>query len=470
MSSATRLSMAPAPVAGERCAAFMVRWARRETRAGTRWPASWSGVGTSTRLGPSPRPRSTPPVRRRRRARPASASRRRCRRLSSCASSTCCATRAARPSRSAARPCTPPTSTAGTTRCRTSRGCRARRPHRPGTPYDVVDLGDDTRPRAGPPRQRAARVASSRGRGWRPRPRGRGRPRRSPTSPTGMPRCLATLLGAAPEVAGAEPADVAADLLAHLPPALAVVDALGGRASGSDGDGSRSRSTAAPSSSATDPVLADGAGAALLGLDRSASPLVERALRALGPPGGRRRARLAPCHGAHAAHPLARAAARSVAAEPRLARVLSAADRRSRRRRPCATRSSRRVRVRPHAAGRRRRRRRRPASAGRTPRRRRRRGGSGSRAWSTGAGQGRRGAPRGAPRVRPRGIPGGANMTHCQPFSRRSTTFVEGLPENDDGMRWTPRRRRDGLRGGPGGAGRLRRRGSPGSTSPRASA
>ncbi len=40
----------------------------------------------------------------------------------------------------------------------------------------------------------------------------------------GYAACLATLLGAAPEVAGADPADLAADLLAHLP-----ASAVGGR-------------------------------------------------------------------------------------------------------------------------------------------------------------------------------------------------------------------------------------------------
>jgi hypothetical protein len=76
---------------------------------------------------------------------------------------------------------------------------------------------------------------------------------------------------------------------------------------------------------ATDALAADSACAALLGLDRSASPLVERSILALGAPRGRTEGQLSALDGAHAAHPLARAAARSVAAEPRLARVLSAA-------------------------------------------------------------------------------------------------------------------------------------------------
>lgn len=135
---------------------------------------------------------------------------------------------------------------------------------------------------------------------------------------------LTTLLGAAPEVAGAEPADVAADLLSYLPPALTVVDAL---AASVGPDGGR-LPRPLPSDRlvvATDVLSADGATAAALGLDRSTSPLFERALRTVGPPGGRTEGRLTPLEGARAAHPLARAAARSVVVEPRLARVLSAA-------------------------------------------------------------------------------------------------------------------------------------------------
>ena len=140
----------------------------------------------------------------------------------------------------------------------------------------------------------------------------------------GYAACLATLLGAAPEVAGAEPADVAADLLAHLPPALAVVDAV--RASvGPDGGRLPQLIDSRAVVVATDVLLADSACAALLGMDRSTSLLVERAIRALGAPGGRTEGQLGALDGAHAPHPLARSAARSVAAEPRLARVLSAA-------------------------------------------------------------------------------------------------------------------------------------------------
>lgn len=135
---------------------------------------------------------------------------------------------------------------------------------------------------------------------------------------------LATLLGAAPEVPGAEPADVAADLVAHLPPGLAVVDALAASV-GPDGGRLPQLLDSRTLVVATDLLAADGATAALLGLDRSVSPLFARALLAVGSRPGRTEGRQTPLDGAHSAHPLARGAARSVALEPRLARVLSAA-------------------------------------------------------------------------------------------------------------------------------------------------
>jgi hypothetical protein len=140
----------------------------------------------------------------------------------------------------------------------------------------------------------------------------------------GYAACLATLLGAAPEVAGADPADLAADLLAHLPPTLAVVDAL---AASVGPDGGRLPQTIDSRALvvATDVLAADSASAALLGLDRSTSLFMERAIVALGAPTGRTEGPLSSLEGAHAAHPLARSAARAVAAEPRLGRVLSAA-------------------------------------------------------------------------------------------------------------------------------------------------
>lgn len=140
----------------------------------------------------------------------------------------------------------------------------------------------------------------------------------------GYAACLATLLGAAPEVAGADPADVAVDLLANLPPTLAVVDALSASV-GPDGARLPRPIDSKTLVVATEVLAADSACAALLGLDRAVSGLVGRAVLAVGAPGGRTEGLLTPLPGAQAAHPLARAAARSVAAEPRLARVLSAA-------------------------------------------------------------------------------------------------------------------------------------------------
>jgi hypothetical protein len=191
-----------------------------------------------------------------------------------------------------------------------------------GTDYDVVDLGSDLVPApvpdtsvlSGHPVSRMWAESSARvlvG--------------RAVTDLTdGYAAGLATLLGAAPEVAGADPADVAADLLAHLPAGLVVVDALAASV-GPDGGRLPQLLDSRTLVVATELLAADGAAAALLGLDRSVSPLTARALLTVGSTPGRTEGPLTPLDGAHAAHPLARAAARSVSVEPRLARVLSAA-------------------------------------------------------------------------------------------------------------------------------------------------
>ena len=190
-----------------------------------------------------------------------------------------------------------------------------------GTPYEVVDLGSDLM--AAPVPDTSVLSGHLVSRTWA-ESSARVVVGRAVTDLTdGYAACLATLLGAAPEVAGAEPADVAADLLAHLPPALAVVDALAASV-GPDGGRLPQLLDSSRLVVATDVLAAETATATLLGLDRSASPLVQRALAELDP-GGRTEGLLAPLEGARGAHPLARAAARSVAAEPRLARVLSAA-------------------------------------------------------------------------------------------------------------------------------------------------
>lgn len=140
----------------------------------------------------------------------------------------------------------------------------------------------------------------------------------------GYAGCLTTLLGAAPEVAGAEAADMATDLLAHLPPTLVVVDAL--RPSvGADGARLPDLLDCGDLVAATDALAADTALAALLGQDRAASRLVERAVERLGSPRGGIDGVLTPMKGARHAHPLAGSAARHLATDPRWERVLSAA-------------------------------------------------------------------------------------------------------------------------------------------------
>lgn len=140
----------------------------------------------------------------------------------------------------------------------------------------------------------------------------------------GYAGCLLPLLGAASEVAGAQAADVVADLLAALPPTLAVVDAL------AVSDGPDGAHLPAPQETGTlvvarDALLADHVLAALLGEDRSASALVRRAVERFGAPVGRVDGDLSPWPDVRLGHPACRAAAARTRAEPRLARVVSAA-------------------------------------------------------------------------------------------------------------------------------------------------
>lgn len=137
----------------------------------------------------------------------------------------------------------------------------------------------------------------------------------------GFAASLDTLGTAAPELPGAEPADVVSDLAAHLPVDLVVVDALD-IAAGADGARLPRWVAADTLVVADDPVQADTAVAVLLGQDRCASRLVSRALAArdtrlgrtigLGPPM------------ADGPPPRTRAAARALAGDPRLERVLRA--------------------------------------------------------------------------------------------------------------------------------------------------
>ena len=299
-------------------------WHPEACRAGSRWPASWSVVGIST---PSARPSAALDptlVRGRRAARPpppADAGRRRrwCTRWW-----TCCRTRAAarwpwaravhaydrdrghhsvhelarlgraRPGAPGpARPTTSSTSAATSSphQSPTRACCPAASSPRAWVESPAASGG---RPRGHRPHRRVCRVpgdAARRGsRGGRRRSRRRGR--RPPRPP-------------APDAGG------------------------GRRARGERGPGRRppppARSTAAPwwwprtcsLRTAPPPPCSGWTGRRRPWSNAPCSPSAR--------PRGAPRAASRPSTGAHAAHPLARAAARSVAAEPRLARVLSAA-------------------------------------------------------------------------------------------------------------------------------------------------
>ena len=136
--------------------------------------------------------------------------------------------------------------------------------------------------------------------------------------------CLDTLLRAVPEVAGCEPADVAVEAARHLGPHLAVLDALS-TSGGADGGRLPDATETDTVVVARDPVLADITLAALLGVDRSSSSLVQGAVAAIGAPSGTLEGDLQPFAGVARAHPLAVRAVRRVARDARLARVLSAA-------------------------------------------------------------------------------------------------------------------------------------------------
>jgi hypothetical protein len=136
--------------------------------------------------------------------------------------------------------------------------------------------------------------------------------------------CLATLLGAAVEVAGADPADVATDLLAHLPPGLVVIDATV-TSHGADGRHLLRELATGALVVAADALLADTVLAALLGQDRAGSRLVDRALRVMGQPLGGVGGDLTPFAGVVRPHPLLMNALRGAEAEPAVARVLAAA-------------------------------------------------------------------------------------------------------------------------------------------------
>lgn len=136
--------------------------------------------------------------------------------------------------------------------------------------------------------------------------------------------CLSTLGAVSEQIPGAETSDVVVDVLRHLPPTLAVVDATI-TSDGADGGRLLHPTPTGAVVVSTNALLADCALAALLGEDRSCSRLTDRALAALGAPTGRIDGDLGPFEGISRPHPLARTAARAAADDPRLARVLSAA-------------------------------------------------------------------------------------------------------------------------------------------------
>jgi hypothetical protein len=191
-----------------------------------------------------------------------------------------------------------------------------------GRPYAVVDLADDLVPAPLPPSSALAEQLVARA--WLDADT-RVVIGRAVTDLTDTyAGCLDTLLRVVPEVPGCEPADVAVDVLAYLAPQLAVVDAL---ATSAGADGSRildPRDTKTVVIT-TDPLLADVTLAALLGVDRSASRLVGRAVAARREPFGEVEGDLRPFGSTDHAHPVATRAAQRLARDVRLARVLSAA-------------------------------------------------------------------------------------------------------------------------------------------------
>ncbi len=135
--------------------------------------------------------------------------------------------------------------------------------------------------------------------------------------------CLDALTGVVPEVAGAEPADVVVDVVRHLPPTVCVIDAT---ATSDGADGAR---LAHPRDTGTvvvtrDALLADTTLASLLGADRGASRLVERAIAEIGPPPGAVQGKVTAFAGITRPHPLAVEAARRATGDRRLERVLTA--------------------------------------------------------------------------------------------------------------------------------------------------
>jgi hypothetical protein len=143
----------------------------------------------------------------------------------------------------------------------------------------------------------------------------------------GLVGALDALLLVAPELPGAEAADVAAELLAVVPPHLCVADALVS-SDGADGRRVLRELPTGTLAAATDAVRLDLVLGTLQGLDPGRSRLVQRALRSHTPASGPVLGDLTPFEGWVAAPPnLAEGVRRAADSAPAAVRVLTAAAR-----------------------------------------------------------------------------------------------------------------------------------------------
>ncbi len=190
-----------------------------------------------------------------------------------------------------------------------------------GAPYDVVDLRDDLTPAPGLPGDLLSGYCVSAR--WLAADLRIVAARSVTDLVEGFAGCLTTLTSVAQEIAGASPAEVAADVLELLPPDLGVVDAL---TTSHGPDGAR-----LPIEKSTetlvvgDPLLADTVLAGLLGIDRSTSRYVRAGLRRQGEPTGHVRGDLRPFTELQRPDPLVREAVRLVCRDAAVGRILLAA-------------------------------------------------------------------------------------------------------------------------------------------------
>jgi hypothetical protein len=140
----------------------------------------------------------------------------------------------------------------------------------------------------------------------------------------GFAGALDALLVVVAAVPGADAADVAADLLLHYPPTLAVADATTS-SHGPDGRHVLRELDTRTLVAATDALRLDVVLAGLQGEDPAASRLVQRSLSRRPPDPGRVVGDLTPFPGWVRAHPLVRDAARRATGSPDVARLLAAA-------------------------------------------------------------------------------------------------------------------------------------------------